>query len=76
MHLYRITYHSFNRTTQRMHRHLATASGTSRWSALRAWWAIERQWQNPVVQVLSVDLDHRNCHQRVYPHYWEYACTP
>lgn len=76
MHLYRITYRCFNRTTKRMGRHQATARGTSRWSALRAWWTIQRQWHNPVVQVLAVDLDHRDCHKYTYPHYWEYTCTP
>lgn len=75
LHCYRITYRRWNRTTRRMARHLATAYGTSRWSALRAWWRVERQWQNPVVEVLSIEPNHVGCPQMQYSTHWEYTCA-
>lgn len=74
-HDYRITYRSLNRTTQQLTQHLATATGTSRWSALRAWWGLERQWHNPIVQVLHVELLHTGCPRVEYPTHWTYACA-
>lgn len=75
MHAYRITYRSFNRTTRHMGLHLATALGTSRWSALRAWWTIQRQWQNPCVQVVSVELNHSRCPHVQQSRGWTYGCA-
>lgn len=73
-HRYRITYRAFNRTTRRMGRRHGHASAGSRWGALRAWWRLERQWQHPVVQVLSVELDHSQCPQVQDLWSWGYTC--
>ena len=74
MHLYRITYRLWNRTTVRMQRTHATAQARTPLGALRAWWRTERQWQNPCVEVVSIDLDHSQCPQVQYPTHWAYTC--
>lgn len=75
MHSYRIHYRAHNRTTRRMHRRMAHARARTRWGALRAWWTIQRQWANPWVEVLSVELDHRGCPKIDWVTHWEYICT-
>ena len=72
-HLYRITYRSWHRTHRRLERHLSTATGRSPWSALRAWWQVQRQWQ-PLVEVEGITPDHRHCPTVQYSTTWDYDC--
>ncbi len=51
---YTIHFQSYNRTTRRLSgRQLQPITARTRWSALRSWWRVQRQWQ-PLVQVLDV----------------------
>ena len=73
MHSYWIRFKSYHRTRRRFEMHLASATGRSRWSALRAWWRVQRQFQ-PNASVVDMWLDHRGCPRVQYPTDWEYTC--
>jgi hypothetical protein len=70
-HRYRITSRSWHRTHRRLERHIDTALGRSPWSALRAWWRMQRQWQ-PLVEVEGITPDHRHCPHLQLPTSWVY----
>ena len=55
-----IHYQSYNASTHRMSgRQLHACTARTRWSALRQWWCVQRQWQ-PLVEVLAVEV-HEPC---------------
>jgi hypothetical protein len=49
-----LTYRTWNRTTRQRRTVRATIRATTRFGALRAWWAIQRQYQ-PLVEVVSLE---------------------
>jgi hypothetical protein len=75
LHGFTIHFRSYNRTARQMQgRHVQTVSAKTRWSALRAWWRVQRQLQ-PIVEVLDITLNHQGCPQIQLPTHWVYGCA-
>jgi hypothetical protein len=62
VHSYTISFRTWNRTTRRMSGiRAAKVQAVNRFGALRAWWQVERHWQNPFVEIVCVVANHSDC---------------